>query len=249
MPGRKTTRVRAIVLGKTKLAEQDLILTTLSATGEQVRVVAKGARKPGSRLAARTELFLDVDMLISHGRGLGIVAEAQVVEAHRGLMGDVERTAAASALCEVARLTSFEGVEDPYLFAILNRALSAIEFAADRAHMDLMVAAYALKVLSHCGWMPVLDGCVACGETPAARFSVAAGGLLCESCAREVPGAEPVSEGHVGWLRAVLGLTFDALAQVPIDDGTAAWLVGEALGWGSHHLDARLKALEFYVSF
>ena len=49
MPGRKTTRLKAIVLDRTKLAEQDLILTMLSDSGEERRAVAKGARKPGGR--------------------------------------------------------------------------------------------------------------------------------------------------------------------------------------------------------
>ena len=53
MPGRKTTRLKAIVLDRTKLAEQDLILTMLSDSGEERRAVAKGARKPGGRFAAR----------------------------------------------------------------------------------------------------------------------------------------------------------------------------------------------------
>ena len=249
MPGRKTTRIQAIVLGKTKLAEQDLILTMIADTGEQVRAVAKGARKPGSRLAARSELFFAVDVLLSQGRGLAILTEAQVTDARRGLLGDPERVAAASAMCEVARLTCFEEVQDPYLYAILDRALHAAETAADRAHMDLMVAAYVLKVLSHCGWMPVLDGCVACGEVPATRFSVVAGGLLCESCARDVAGAEPVGANHIGWLRAALGLTFSALESVEMDDATGSWLVEVAHAWATTHLDARLKALEFYASF
>ncbi|MBF0974962.1 MAG: recombination protein O N-terminal domain-containing protein, partial [Atopobium sp.] len=37
MPGRKTTRLKAIVLDRTKLAEQDLILTMLSDSGEERR--------------------------------------------------------------------------------------------------------------------------------------------------------------------------------------------------------------------
>ena len=173
--------------------------------------------------------------------------EAQIVDARRGILGDLERIAAASALCEVARLTSFEDLGDPYLFPILNRALGAIEEATDRAHMDLVVAAYALKVLSHCGWMPVLDACVACGEAPATRFSANAGGLLCESCAREVAGAQPVGQNHVGWLRAAIALTFDSLGGVEIDAATGSWLLSVSLTWCSVHLDARLKALEFYA--
>ena len=39
MPGRKTTRLKAIVLDRTKLAEQALILTMLSDSGEERRAV------------------------------------------------------------------------------------------------------------------------------------------------------------------------------------------------------------------
>ena len=52
MPARKTFRTKAIVLDRTALAEQDLILTLLAESGEELRAVAKGARKPGGRLAA-----------------------------------------------------------------------------------------------------------------------------------------------------------------------------------------------------
>ena len=44
MPGRHTYRTNAIVLDRTKLGEQDLILTLLASDGSEVRAVAKGAR-------------------------------------------------------------------------------------------------------------------------------------------------------------------------------------------------------------
>ena len=62
---RRTRRLKALVLGRTKLSEQDLILTLLSEEGEQVRAVAKGARKPGGRLASRVELFCESDFLLA----------------------------------------------------------------------------------------------------------------------------------------------------------------------------------------
>ena len=52
MASPRTYRTRAIVLDKTKLGESDLILELLAENGSLVRAVAKGARKPGSRLAA-----------------------------------------------------------------------------------------------------------------------------------------------------------------------------------------------------
>ena len=163
MAGQRSTRVRAIVLGRTKLGETDLILTLLGQDGCQLRAVAKGARKPGGRLAARCELFCEGDYLIAHGRSLGIVSQAELLDAHDAIRGDLDRVSAASAVCEIARLTCYEEAEDPFLHPICSRALRACEEATSRAHLDLVCAAYAFKVLAHGGWRPELDDCVECG--------------------------------------------------------------------------------------
>lgn len=247
MAGRRTYRTRAIVLDRTKLGETDLILTLLAADGSQIRAVAKGARKPGGRLAARAELFCETDFLLAAGRSLDVVSEASLAEPHAGLRGDYDRVCAASAVAEVARLTCYEDAPDPFLHAICSRALSACEQAADRAHLDLVVAAYAWKVLAHGGWRPELEGCCACGDAAVTFFSPAAGGALCESCAREVAGAQPVAPGTLAWLQALLGSTFDELLAAPVDASCALALLGLAHSWAATHLDARLRAWEFYL--
>lgn len=245
MARRPAVRHRVLMLGRTKLAEQDLIVTMLTAEGEQLRAVAKGGRKPGSRLAARTELFVEADLLVSPGRGLGIITEAEVANAHGGVRADMERVAAASSLCEVARVTSYEDMQDPFLFPLLSRALLACEQAATRAQLDLVVAAYVLKVVSHGGWRPELDSCVACGEPGPTRLCVRAGGALCESCARDVEDAVPISSNMLAWVAALVGLTFDALFEAEIDDRTANELLDIAHRWAATHLDVRLRAMEF----
>ena len=102
----RTHRTRAIVLGRTKLAEHDLIVTMLALDGQQVRAVAKGARKPGGRLASKVEYFCEADVLLAKGRSLSILSEAALLDAHVALRGDPERSAAAFVVLEVARLTS-----------------------------------------------------------------------------------------------------------------------------------------------
>ena len=246
--GRRTYRTRAIVLDRTKLAEHDLILTMLGEAGGEVRAVAKGARKPGGRLAARVELFSETDFLIAKGRSLDVVSEATLIDPHEGLRGSFERGSAESAICEMARLTTFDEVEDPFLYPILSRALTACEEAPDQARLDLMVAAYAFKVLAHGGWRPELGECVSCGDPAPTSFSVAAGGLLCESCAREIEGAEPVSPSTIAWIKALIGLTFDQLLAEDIDAQNAVELLGLAHSWAATHLDARLRAFEFVLA-
>jgi len=136
---------------------------------------------------------------------------------------------------------------DPFLHPLLSRALLACEQATDRQHLDVVFSAYAFKVLSHAGWRPVLDACVACGEPSAARLSVRAGGVLCESCAREYEGAEPVDERVVGWIAALVGSTFDALLASVINEETSSLLLSFAHTWAATHLDVRLRAVEFFA--
>ncbi len=248
MAAPRTLRVRAIVLDRTKLSEQDLIVTLLAQNGEELRAVAKGARKPGGRLASRTELYSEVDLLLAKGRSLDIVSEATLVNPHDRIRGDLERVSAAAVVCEVARLSCFAEVEDPYLYAICARALLACEQAEGQAALDLVVAAYALKVLAHGGWLPQLGSCVLCDDQATSRLSVAAGGALCESCAKDVADAEEVSRGQLEWLNALLRLTFDQLLGMQVDAMVAGWLVGFVHRWTATHLEARLRAMEFYLS-
>lgn len=248
MPRGRTRHTSAIVIDRTKLGESDLILTLLEADGSQGRAVAKGARKPGGKLAARVQLFCELDLLLALGRNLDVVAEAQLTCPHAALRGDLSRVSAASVVCEVARLTSFEDAPDGFLRPICSRALLACEQATDQPHLDLVVAAYAFKVLSHEGWRPVTDSCVACGEPSVSRFSALAGGALCESCSREVEGAEPVDASTLAWVSALVGLTFDELLSVAVEAPAASLLLAMAHTWAATHLDSRLRAFEFSLS-
>lgn len=248
MPRGRSRHTYAIVVDRTKLGESDLILTLLEHDGSQGRAVAKGARKPGGKLAARVQLFCELDLLLAQGRNLDVVAEAQLANPHQGLRGDLERVSAASVVCEVAKLTSFPDAHDPFLAPICSRALLACEQAADQAHLDLVVGAYALKVLSHQGWRPVLDECVACGDAAVTRFSCAAGGALCESCARNIEGAESVDAATLGWLAALVGSTFDHLLEVPIDGQVSSLLLAICHRWAATQLESRLRAFEFMLS-
>ena len=181
MAGSRTYRTKVLVLDKTKLKETDLILTMLDERGRQVRAVAKGARKPGGRLAARCELFCTVDMLLAHGRSLDVVSQAELMDAPLGSAPDYETTCAASAIAEVARVCSFEDAEDPFTFAITQRALTLVGSGLNSAHMDLLVAAFVFKLLSHVGYRPDFSACVSCGDPMLSHFSAQAVGLLCGS--------------------------------------------------------------------
>lgn len=244
----RTYRTRAIVLDKTKLKETDLILTLLAQDGREIRAVAKGSRKPGSRLAARCELFCTVDLLLAKGRSLDVVSQADLMEAPLGAAPTYEAMQRASVVAEVASLCCFEDATDPFVFNISSKALRVLGgLQEDCPHMDLIAAAYVFKILSHIGYRPDYSSCVACGDPALSYFSASAGGLLCSSCASRIAGAEPVDAGAVNWLRALLPLTFDQLAIQQVDTCTSNLMLALAHIWAVTHLDARLRAMEFLL--
>lgn len=253
MAGSRTYRTKAIVLDKTKLKETDLILTLVGESGRQIRAVAKGARKPGSRLAARCELCCEVDVLLAHGRNLDIVSQADLIAAPLGAQPSFELLTAASAVAEVAEKCTYEDAEDPFVYAITRAVLAHLAAAGadtpveDPAHLDLLVAAYIFKLLSHVGYRPDYSACVACGDPTPGYFSAQAGGLLCASCASGVPGCEPVDTNLARWLEGLVSMRFSELAIAPIDSHTAAHVLGLAHLWAATHLECRLRALEFLL--
>lgn len=243
----KTYHVNAIVLDRTKLGESDLILRLLCADGSQVSAVAKGARKPSGKLAAKVQLFCECDFLLAKGRNLDVVAEAQLTCAHERLRGELERVSAASVVAEVAKLTSFEDSCDSYLYPICSRALTACEEAASVAHLDVVCAAYTFKVLAHQGWNPSLEVCVSCGEPSVNRFSCLAGGALCESCSKDIEGAELLDAATFQWLKTLIHATFDELLTMQISAEQSSFLVSLSHAWAATHLDCKLRAYEFML--
>ena len=248
MGASRTYRTDAIVLDKTKLKETDLILTLLGEDGRQIRAVAKGARKPGSRLAARCELFCSCDLLLARGRSLDVVTQAELLLAPLEAVADYERLSCASALAEVAKHCSFEDSADPFVYAITEKALAlAGDPGLTTPQLDLLVAAFVFKLLSHVGYRPDFSVCVACGDASVSRFSAESGGLLCASCAKSVPGAVEVDAGVVAWLKSLLACTFDDLLASEIDLATGYSVLSLAHLWAATHLDCRLRAMEFLL--
>lgn len=246
MAGSRTYRTKVLVLDKTKLKETDLILTMLDERGRQVRAVAKAPANPVAPGGAlRAVLYCRYAARAWTVARCGFPGRAYGGAARRyaRLRDDLRRKRnRRGRSCVLVR-----GRRGPVY--LCHNAASACPGGSglDTAHMDLLVAAYVFKLLSHVGYRPDFSACVLCGDPMLSYFSPRAGGLMCGSCASSVPGAELVSTGEVAWLRALMSMTFDALMAERIDPHTAAFLLGLSHVWAATHTDQRLRAMEFML--
>ena len=153
MPSYKT---KALVLKKTKLGETDLVITLLDEEGIQRRAVAKGARKPGSFLAARLELYMLVEAQFSTGRSLDIVTDARILETHAACRSDIEHSAAAAVVVELAEKATAQYNTEPLLYAMTVAALEQIGSAQGTAFVMISLACV-LKICAALGVRPDAD--------------------------------------------------------------------------------------------
>ena len=241
------------MLKKTKLGEADLIVTLLAEDGQQLRVVAKGARKPRSSFASRLELYSVVDVLCAKGRSLDIAKEARLVESNERLRRDLEHAAAAAPMAELLDRVTQAGLENPRLFALTQAAFAHL-CACSVGQAPALTAAHLLKTLAFCGFRPCLHVCVHCGGpvlfpsdpsvSPTVWFSPAEGGVLCPAC-RSSADAVPVSGDVIAWTGFFLGSTFEEVKESGADPSAAFAVLGVCRQWVREHVGAHLKSLDF----
>ncbi len=238
----------ALVLRKTKLGETDIILTLLAQDGRQVRAVAKGLRKPGSRFGGRLEPFSVVDLLMHTGKSLEVISEARTVTAHAALREDLDRSAAASVVADLLDKIAVEGQVEPRLFALSTTTLNVMDAAQVNA-LPRLVVAFLVKAMAMHGYRPELESCAACAGNAASShtFSLSAGGSLCDSCGDLDASSLRFPVQAREWLQLLLAATMAEVEDLDMPPAAVSDCFVLVRSFVAYHLSARLKALDFYA--
>lgn len=225
---------QGIILRTMRLGEADRIVTILTQGTGKVRAVAKGVRKTKSRFGGRLEPFTHIDVLLYRGRELDIVTQCEIISSFRAVREDYARFAAGEAILEVSDRFAEERERNVRQFMLLLGALRALAGGEDPA---IVVDAYLLRTASLAGFRPHLRACASCGRPgPHARFSVAAGGLVCESCRTAT--AVRVGESTVPYLAHLLEEEWSTLVQ----DDARREASGLVRAYVEYHFDRPLRA-------
>ncbi|MEO8744051.1 MAG: DNA repair protein RecO [Candidatus Dormiibacterota bacterium] len=231
------------MLRKLDYGEADRIFTLLTREHGKVGAIAKGVRRQESKLGPSLELYGHIDVLLAKGRGeLDVVAQVQRVPGYR-IEGDVERMSHAALIAELAERVCEDRhpVDGVYELAVMAMEELAHETDPRRASAYFMMAALDLL-----GYAPQLGACVSCErslpEKPAA-FSADAGGFLCDTCA--LPSMSLVPVASIKVLRLMAAGDLETYRRLKLDDALMSSIEGVLTTQLEHHLDRRLKSLQF----
>ncbi len=258
-----TYKARGIVLRKTRLGESDLIVEVMDESGKKLKLVAKGARKPASRMSAHLELFNVCDLLCVKGKSLDIVKESRLVSSRTALMCDPSKNAACGTIAELLCSITQISLEQPRLFDMTSSAFDAID-GCEPSSIPLLLAADILKTVSSSGFRPVLQECVVCGQSMMdgseiegdiskmrasdrdIRFSYSEGGCVCARCASE---SECVwlAKSSVVLAHRLLYARFNDILCMRVEDDTVFELLQMLQMWVVMHVGVKLKSLGFFM--
>jgi DNA repair protein RecO (recombination protein O) len=215
-----------MVLRAISLRESDRIISFFSPRHGRLDGVARGARRPRSRLVGAAEPLVrgHLTYFRREGRELGVVDAFDIIQPLAQLRSSLEGLLTLGYLAELLLATQArdDDAEMPY------HDLRVLLDQAECGQLDpIRLARFAeLRILVHEGYSLELDRCVHCGQPPEPpiRLGPEEGGLICARC---VPGGErglSVTPAVLAALRFCQQSPAQALSRLHLDLSTQKML-------------------------
>lgn len=213
-------KTEGIILRRRNLGEADSIFTVFSPHEGKFDAIAKGVRKPRSRMRGHLEPLTRSSLLLAQGRSLDVFTQAETINPYRAVRDGLEGGAAALYCAELVDRFTIEHAENPGLYELLVALLDALEAGSGPQVMHY----FELHLLSLTGYELQLDACAVCSQRLPPEdtlLSPTAGGLVCQGCRPRAEGGRIVSVRAVKVLRYARGADIGSFASVRLDEDLA----------------------------
>lgn len=237
-------RADAIVLRRRNIGDADSIFTLFAADRGRFEAVARGVRKPRSKMRGHLEPLTRVRVLVARGRSLDVLTQAETVDAYRPLRDNLESGSEALYCAELVDRISVEAAGQHDVFDLLAGIFCALATGAPRH----VVRSFELALMACSGFDLQLSACAQCGgglPGPTVLLSAPAGGFVCQPCRAQSGGGRLVSRRAAAVLRFAREAPVDVFAQVQVDDELARELRASIADVIRHVLDREPSSARF----
>ena len=190
-----------LVLRETVTRDADKILTVLTLDRGRLSVIARGARRKGSRVAAACQLLAYSEMTLYEKGRWTMLDAADTIELFDGLRQDLTALSLAAYFAELTEAVS-DGSGD--VLPLLLNALYAL--SALKKPPQLVKPAFQFRLMALAGYEPMADGCALCGapEPENPMLDVVHGVVHCGKCREKGGLSLPLTASGLAALRYVL---------------------------------------------
>ena len=145
----------AINLRSYDLSDADKIIVMYSKDKGLMRSVAKGVKRPKSKLGARMDSLIANTLMFSRGRNLDTICQAQTINPFRKIREDMLKLMFSSYISEIVANYGLE--DDPSseeTYKLLYSALEKISSAIEKKDVIIAVIKFQLKMMLISGIIP-----------------------------------------------------------------------------------------------
>ena len=138
----------AINLKSYNLSESDKIIVMYSKDKGLIRGVAKGVKKPKSKLGARMDLLVANTLMLHKGKNLDTICQAEVLNTFNKTRQDIDKIFYSMYVTEVVNNFGLE--EDPsseLIYNLLYKTLNAISTSNSKVEIMIAVIKFQLKMM------------------------------------------------------------------------------------------------------
>ena len=176
----------AINLKSYNLNDADKIIVMYSKDNGLIKGVAKGIKKPKSKLGARMDLLVANSLQLLKGRSMDTILQAQTLNNFKKTREDIDKLMLSSYISELI-INLGEGSEatSQEVYDLLYKALNRIANSNQKKDALIAVIKFQLKILLIMGFCVELDTCLCCREQVLDEemyFSSSMGGIVCQEC-------------------------------------------------------------------
>ncbi len=246
VPTPRMYRTQAIVLSRFELGEADRVLTLLTPQDGKIKVIAKGVRKPTSRIGGSVEPFAELQLQLVRGRTFDVITQATVSQAWLNLRDRLESAATAWYIGELAERAVEERAGAYPVYALLKRAYQLLD---DGMAPSRLARWFEFGLADALGMRPEVDRCVECDRVLELdddfRWVPALGGVLCPR--HPGPPAEQtrLSLGALKLLKAYRRLDIEAIAALRVAPEIELETEGALRRFVRHMLERDARSLAF----
>jgi DNA repair protein RecO (recombination protein O) len=211
-------KCEGIVIRNVDYGETSKIVTIYTKELGKISLMARGAKKPVSKLSGITQLLQQGYFLFHAGNGMGTLQQGESIRGFRNILEDIYLTSYATFMSELLDRTTEEKQKNTFLFELFERLL---EYLNDGYDPEIILNIFELKILSLLGIAPELSRCVNCGHIDGNfMFSTKEGGIICHRCIDQDRYALPISVGAAKIMRMLYLIDVNRLGNISISEQT-----------------------------
>lgn len=207
-------KIEGIILKTIDYGETNKIITIFSKNIGKFTAMARGAKKPRSRMAAVTQPFIVGQFFVYINPGLSTIRQGEILESFRALREDIEKTAFTAYLVELTEKLLDDKTPEPYLY---DQLYLTMEWIAKHDEYDIPIMMYELKAFQKGGFRPTLSHCINCRSKEGLyAFSLGEGGLLCRRCLALDDQAIRLTEVQVKLLQMFQAVGIEQVGEISV---------------------------------